>query len=145
MSFTGDVLKGLAQYLEDGGVGTYEPTGAYPVSADAPIFLGDMPGTPDRVIVLSAYVIDDDPSLPDSAVGVQARTRGAAGSPGSVDDLDDAVFDRLHGARGITAGTVRITQILRRSGTPLGRDGNRRFERSSNFYVTAARPSLHRT
>lgn len=144
MSFTGDVLKGLAAYLAAGGVGTYLESGAYPANTDTPIFLGDMPGTPDRLIVLTAYPVDDDPSLSDSTVGIQVRTRGAAGSAGSVDSLDDAVFDRLHGARGITAGDVRIVQVLRRSGAPMGIDGNRRHGRTSNFYVTTWRPSQHR-
>jgi hypothetical protein len=145
VSFTGDVLKGLAQYLEDGGVGTYLESGAYPSGTVDPIFLGDVPSSPDRIIVLTAYSVEDDPSLSDSTLGVQVRTRGAAGSPGSVDSLDDAVFDRLHAARGIDANGVRIVQLLRRSGAPIGRDGNRRFERTSNFYVTAHRPSEHRT
>lgn len=145
MSFTGDVLTGLAQYLADGGVGTYLPSGAYPPGSDAPIFIADMPGTPDRLIVLTAYPVDDSPSLSDSTVGVQVRTRGAASSAASVDDLDDAVFDRLHGARGITAGAVRIVQVHRRSGAPMGIDGNRRHGRTSNFYVTAHRTSPHRS
>lgn len=144
MSFTGDVLKGLAAYLAAGGVGTYQPSGAYPSGTADPIFLGDMPGTPDRLIVLTAYPVDDDPSLSDSTVGIQVRTRGAAGSAGSVDSLDDAVFERLHGARGITAGAVHIVQVHRRSGAPMGIDGNRRHGRTSNYYVTAWRPSQHR-
>lgn len=145
MSFTSDVLTGLAQYLEDRGVGTYQPSGGYPTDAVTPIFLGDQPGSPDRLIVLSAYPVDDDPSLSDSVLGVQVRTRGLPSNPRSVDDLDDLIFDALHGARDITAGSTQIVQVMRRSGAPLGKDGNRRFERSSNFYVTAHRPSQHRT
>lgn len=144
MSFTADILTGLAQYLEDGGVGTYLVTGAYPAGTDTPIFLGDMPAIPDRLIVLTAYPVDDDPALSDSVIAVQARTRGASGSAQSVDDLDDAVFARLHGARGIAAGDVHIVQVLRRSGAPMGVDGNRRHGRTSNYYVTAHRPSTHR-
>lgn len=160
MSYTADILTGLAAYLAagtygdgydaggyegTGAVGTFRLSGTYGDDDIVPIFLGDMPGSPDKLIVLTAYPVDDAPSLSDSTTGLQVRTRGSAGSPRSVDDLDDAVFDRLHGARGITAGAVRIVQVIRRSGAPMGVDGNRRHGRTNNFYVTAHRPSTHRT
>lgn len=146
MSWTGDLLTGLATYLAAGGVGTWSAAGAYPANTDGAIFLQDVPGSPDRLIVLSDYLVDDDPSLSDSVTGLQVRTRGLPSSPASVDDLEAAVFDRLHGAHGLTLSTgVRINSIVRRSGTRLGVDGNRRHERSSNYLVTAHRPSQHRT
>lgn len=145
MSWTGDLLTGLAAYLAAGSVGTWQPSGAYPTDADAPIFIGDMPATPHRLIVLTAYPVSDDPSLSDSTVGVQVRTRGAKGSQSSVDDLDDAVFDRLHGIHGLDLSTgLHIAQMHRQSGAPMGIDGNRRHGRVSNFYALVHRPSPHR-
>lgn len=159
MSFTSDVLTAVAEALAGPsgfvdtfgevyageGVGTWRPNGAYQPTDATPIFLGDVPGSPHRLIALTAYTVDDDPSLSDSTLGVQVRTRGNVGSPRDVDELDDAVFDALHGARGLSHGNTRVVQILRRSGAPIGRDGNRRFERSSNYYATAHRPTPHRT
>ena len=145
MSFTGNLLKGVATYLAAGGVGVYQPNGTYPAGTDSAIFLGDMPGSPDRLIVLTAYPVDDAPALSDSTVGLQVRTRGVPSSAGSVDTLDDAVFDRLHGVHGLTVGGVRIVQAHRRSGASMGIDGNRRHGRTSNYYLTVHRPSQHRS
>lgn len=146
MSWTGELLRGLADYLADGGVGVWQPSGAYPAATVGAIFLQDVPSSPHQLIVLTDYPVSDDPSLSDSTVGLQVRTRGLPGNPSSTDDLDDAVFDQLHGLHGVDLSTgLRVSQCFRRSGTRLGVDGNRRHERSSNYLVTAHRPSSHRT
>ena len=143
MSFTGDLLNGLAQVLADGGAGTYRPAGAYAASETAIVF-GAMPQTPDRAIVLATYTVTDDASLSDSVIGVQVRCRGGA-NPHDVDDVAGAVFDQLHGRTAYEAGTVHVVQSLHQSGAPLGRDENNRWERSENYYLTVHRPSAHRT
>ena len=143
MSFTGDLLDGLAQLLADGGAGTYRATGAYAAGETAIVF-GGMPQTPDRAIVLATYAVADDVSLSDSVVGLQVRSRGTS-DPHDVEAIAGMVFDLLHGRTAFQAGTVRIVQALRQSGTPLGQDDNRRWEHSDNYYLTVHRPSANRT
>lgn len=142
MSFTTDLLQGLAQYLATAGVGTYRSTGAY-LSSETAIVFDAMPPEPDRAIVLSDYPVSDDPSLSDSVLGIQIRTRGIA-DPLDVKAISDAVFNLLHGANGVNFGTVRVVEILRNSGIPMGRDENNRWERSDNYYATVNRPSTNR-
>lgn len=144
MSFTGDLLDGLAQLLATGGAGTYRADGTAYLPSETAIVLGGMPQTPDRVIVLSDYPVTDDPSLSDSVVGLQVRTRGGA-DPHDVKAVAGAVFDQLHGRTAFQAGVVRVVQALRQSGTPLGQDDNRRWEHSENYYLTVHRPSTYRT
>lgn len=145
MAFSDDLLAGVAAYLMAGGVGTWKPTGAY-LSTDAdPIFITAVPATPDRLIVLTPYTISDEVSLSDSVQGLQVRVRGTK-DPRVAQDIDDRIFDRLHGAYGVNlAGGLRLVMCERRSGTPLGSDGNGRHERTSNFALTVFRPSTHRT
>lgn len=143
MSFTGDLLDGVAALLAGAGAGTYRPAGAYQPGETAIVFAA-MPQTPDRAIVLSTYDVADDASLSDSVIGLQVRCRGGA-DPHDVEAIAGAVFDQLHGRTAYQAGTVRVVQSLRQSGTPLGRDDNNRWEHSSNYYLTVHRPSPHRT
>jgi hypothetical protein len=142
MSFTTDLLQGLAQYLAAAGIGTYRPTGAY-LPSETAIAFDAMPPDPDRAIVLSDYPVSDDPSLSDSVVGIQIRTRGLS-DPLDVKSISDAVFALLHGANWVNFGTVRVVEILRNSGIPMGRDENLRWERSDNYYATVNRPSTNR-
>lgn len=145
MGFSDQLLSGVAQYLVIGGVGTWRPDGAYlPADVD-PIIRTSVPGTPDRVIVLTPYTVSDDVSLSDSVQGLQVRLRGTK-DPRTVESMEDAVFDRLHGAHGVTLpGGLRLVMAERKSGTPLGTDGNGRHQRTSNFHLTVHRPSAHRT
>lgn len=143
MSFTTDLLAGVAQYLEDGAVGTWKATGTYVLADPNPIVIAAVPASPDRVITLTAYSVDDDEQLADSTQGLQVRCRGTS-DPRTASDLDDAVFDRLHAAGPLTLGGVPVVGIRRVSSAPLGPDGNGRHEISSNYYITVARPSQHR-
>lgn len=143
MSFSEDLLNGLAAFLAAAGAGTYRSGGAY-AAGETGIFFAAMPQTPDRAIVLSDYPVTDDPSLSDSVVGVQVRCRGGADWH-DVKAIADAVFDVLHGKTAFDAGTVRVVQALRRSGAPLGRDDSNRWEHSDNYYLTVHRPSANRT
>ena len=109
-----------------------------------------VPATPDRVITLTDYVVADDPTLSDSIIGVQVRTRWGGQDPRPVKDLDGSIFDALHGLEGVTlTGGVHIVSMFRRSGTSMGQDTNNRWGRSSNYYATVpqafAKPSLIRS
>lgn len=144
MSFTGDLLDGIAQVLADGGAGTYRSNGSAYLPSETAIVFAAMPQTPDRVIALATYTVTDDASLSDSVVGLQVRCRGGA-NPHDVEAVAGSVFDLLHGRTAYQAGTVRIVQSLHQSGAPLGRDDSNRWERSENYYLTVHRPSAHRT
>jgi hypothetical protein len=139
-----DLLAGLAQRLAAAGVGTWSPTGSY-TAEQTGIVIGTVPGSPDRIITLTGYGVDDSPSLSDSVMGVQVITRTGGSDPRPTDDLADQVFDQLHGLTGVHLPSgIRLVQCLRQSHTPLGQDGNRRWSRSDNYYLSAHRPSPHR-
>ncbi|MFK0289941.1 minor capsid protein [Streptomyces sp. NPDC090442] len=137
MSYTADLLDGLARLLDAAGVGSYRPDGVYQ-PGDTAITVATMPPAPDRVICLSAYSVTDSPVLTDTLTGVQLRTRASA-DPREVDALDDAVFDVLHGSGPHTWGTARVQLLYRVSAAPIGADSAGRMERSSNYYARAHR------
>ncbi len=146
MPWTDDLLSGLAAYLAEGGFATWRPAAPYIPADITPIFITAVPASPDRIITLSPYQVGDDFSMAHDVQGVNVRLRGVRNDTRSVNDLSDSVFDRLHGAYGITLpGGLRLSMCERRSGTPLGVDGNGRHERSENYYLTVHRPSQHRT
>lgn len=167
MGWTTDLLTGVAQLIADASAdagfypGVLSVPGVVtpgPGTADAPLLqasaayapgvvalvFNGVPQSPDRVIALAAYTVADDPALNDVLHGVQVRTRGTR-DPRDVDGLDDAVFDVLHGASYLTLSTgVYVVQMYRQSGALLGADNNGRWQRSSNYYVQAVRPSPNR-
>jgi hypothetical protein len=144
--FQTDLLTGLAVYLAAGGIGaTWNTSGAY-TALQTGIVLRTVPQAPDRCITLSTYGVDDDPALSDSTLGIQVRCRWNGPDPRPVDDLDDAVFNLLHGKTGLTLSTgIVIVQLLRQSAGSLGQDANGRWSTTSNYYATAWRPSTNRT
>lgn len=150
MGSTSDLLVGLAQLLEDGGVGAWQQDGTYPADALTIIKISDLGGdapagtTQQNIVSLTPYPVSDDPTLSESVQGVQVRLRGSR-DPRSVDDLDDLVFDLLQGLGPVTLNGVRVELAVRRGGTPLGPDANGRHQRSSNYHLTVFRPSRHRT
>jgi hypothetical protein len=144
--FQVNLLTGLAVHLAAGGLGaTWNTSGLYS-ALQTGIVLGNVPQTPDRVITLTTYGVSDSPNLSDSILGVQVRTRWGGSDTRPVDDLDDAIFNLLHGrtALALTTG-VTVVLCLRQSTTTLGQDANGRWMRSSNYYLTVHRPSTHRT
>lgn len=141
MSYTGDLLDGLAQYLAAAGVGVYRADGVF-AATDTAIVVGVMPSAPDRVVCLTAYPVTDDAALTDTTTGVQVRTRTGP-DPRTTDALDDAAFDVLQGASLLAFGAAQVRLITRVSGAPMGADAAGRIERSSNYYVRANRPALH--
>ncbi|AJC60140.1 MULTISPECIES: minor capsid protein [Streptomyces] len=141
MSYTADLLDGLARLLDSAGVGTYRPDGLYG-PGDTAITVATMPPAPDRVICLSAYPVTDSPALTDTTTGIQIRTR-AGPDPREVDVLDDAVLDVLHGSGPHTWGAARVQLLYRVSAAPIGADSAGRMERSSNYYARAHRAARH--
>jgi hypothetical protein len=145
--FESNLLTGLAVYLAAGGIeATYNTSGVY-TTLQTGIVLGNIPQAPDRVITLTVYDADDDPALSDSTVNLQVRCRGEGQDKRKVDDLDSAVFNLLQNKLDVTLSTgVKVGEIHRTSGpASLGQDGNSRWSLSSNYAVSAHRPSANRT
>ena len=139
------LLTGIAHLLADASLGTWRDTGIY-TAAETGIVMDTVPASPDRVITLTDYVVSDDPTLSDSVIGVQVRTRWGGADPRPVKDLDGGIFDVLHGLEGVDlVGGVHVVSMFRRSGTSMGQDANSRWGRSSNYYATVHRPSTNRS
>lgn len=144
MGFQNDLAVGFAQLLADVSVGTWKSSGVY-APTETGIVLRALPQAPDRVIVLSAYGVDDDLTMGDDVTGLQVTTRWGGGDPRMTDDLADLVFNQLHAMPRTTLSTgIVVEQCFRRSVVSIGQDGNSRWRTTQNFYVTAHRPSLHR-
>lgn len=144
--WTSNLLGGIAQLLADAGVGVWHPDGSPYDVGDTVIVVGAVPpAPPERVICLAPYPVSDHASQADVTVGVQIRTR-AGRDPRDVLDLDDLVFEQLHGLEQTELGGVRVVQIYRRSSAALGqaRDGRDLWERTNNYYVDAMHPTVHR-
>lgn len=141
--YTSALLAGIAERLAASTGWAWSPTGAYLNGSAVPIFIGQVPSTPDLVVVLTAYGIDDDPALTDSTTGVQVRTRGNR-DPRSADDLADTAFDVLHGLHDVVLGGVPVALLARASWTALGADSTSRYERSDNYRAITTRPSTNR-
>lgn len=145
MGFETDLLTGLAQFIAGAAIGTWRANGAYTANETA-IVIDTIPATPDRVITLSDYPVSDDPTLSDSVIGVQVRTRWGGQDPRPTKDLDSSIFALLHGMPAINlVGGVHVVSCFRRSGASLGEDANSRWMRSSNYYLTVHRPSTNRS
>lgn len=146
MGWTTNLLTGLAEYLAAGDAGTWDPDDVFdPAATVPPISLRALPDAPDRAIAMATYPVadGDDAGLADVLTAVQIRTRGTT-DPTTVDDVADAVFDRIHGAEHLVLGGVHVTLIWRQSGAIVGPDESGRFERTDNYYLHAARANAHR-
>lgn len=145
MSFTSDLFAGLASLLDAAGIGDYLPTDT---ASDSGVLIVDkvLPASPDSAIALAQYPVSDDPSLSDSVIGVQVRTRIAGIDARPADDAADAIFDLLHGMTDVTLpGGVKVVNSERRSGTAAVKDDLLRWSRIDNYYLTVWRPSPNRT
>lgn len=145
--FESNLLTGLAVYLAADGIeATYNTNGVY-TTMQTGIVLGNIPQTPDRIITLTVYDSDDDPTMSDSTLRVQVRCRAQGADKRLVDDLDSAIFNLIGAKWAWTLSTgVYVVQCQRSSGpAPLGQDGNNRWSVSSNYAVTVHRPSANRT
>jgi hypothetical protein len=143
MSFTGDLLNGVGEYLQSCGVGAWRPTGAAYTAGEVPIVRTGLPASPDLAVAIAAYDVMDDRFLNDSTVAVQVVCRGTR-DVRDVETLTDGVFDALQGLTSTVLHGVHVVQAYRASQALLGQDGNSRWQSSSNFYFDVARPTRHR-
>lgn len=100
-----------------------------------PIRLKDLDSESDRGFALVLGGIGDDDWIATSTYTLQIRTRGAATPFDDVDDLAEQAKDVLHGRCMVQLAGVTIGNIRRMSWVSLGRDDNRRWERSDNYLL----------
>ncbi|MFJ4847537.1 minor capsid protein [Streptomyces sp. NPDC088733] len=141
MGYTSDLVAGLAQLLDDAGIGAYRPNGPPFTVGDTAIVLGNMPAAPDRVICLNPYPVEDT-GMPETITAVQFRIRCGA-DPTDVLDLADAVFDALDNRSRFTLGTVPVDLAWRFSQLPWGADTVGREELTANYYLRTIRSQTH--
>jgi hypothetical protein len=150
MSWTSDLLIGLAERLAAQGVGAWNPAGVY-AAGQAGIYIAVMPpgneadSGRDRAIVLTDYDPNGGNSSGDVAPRVQVRCRGLRNDPFSAIDLAAAVRDAIDGLAHVTFGSVEVSGVNHISGVPMGIDGNHRHERSDNYDIQARRVTALRT
>ena len=107
----------------------------------ATVAVGAVAPAADGGIALTLSGVGDDARQSMRRLMCQIRTRGATQDQREPVALADAVFDVLHGARELpTAGESVIAHIYRVSWVSLGRDENRRWERSDNYYLDLTAP-----
>lgn len=142
--WTTQLLVGLAVKLHTAGVGRWIPpgTGTY-LATDRAIVIQKIPTAPDRLITLSAYLVDAVPGMQDITVAVQARLRGTT-DPDVCQDMGDALFEALDSSGRQTWGDIPIVDVVRQSYVPLGFDTSNRWEAAHNYYVEAMRKTLYR-
>lgn len=138
-TFTEDFAIGLAVDIDAGGIVTY------PADSSPSLYVAGEPQADGALVVMTPYPIDDDPSLSNSTIGVQFRTRSADGNPAGAMRLADQLFDRYHGIEWLELSTgIRIVYGQRISSIPLDKDANGRWEQSDNYQFRVHRPSTHR-
>ncbi|MGI5178672.1 minor capsid protein [Dactylosporangium sp. CA-152071] len=142
--WTTNLITGTAELLAAAGVGEWRPNGPSYTANEVGILMRDVPPQPDRVITLAPSIVASPIGLADFIQGVQIRCRGTT-DPRVCEDLSDQVFDLLDSASRLTLGGVSVVQVYRQSHTPLGKDGNGRWESSSNYYFEAMRPTVNRS
>lgn len=148
MGALSDLTAGVAAYLAANVEPTqnldWQPTSAYTADKTG-IYVATVPSTPNRIVTLTPYPMGDDPTLSESDVGLQVRSRSAAADPRDVFDLDDAIADVLLGVYPLTLATgVQISTLVRTSAVSLGQDDNQRWNWASSYSLHVHRPSLHR-
>lgn len=142
------LIAGLAAHIAANTSATWRTSGAY-TAGEIGIYDRAIPQTPDTILTLALYVVTAEASATaDVAAGVQVRIRGTE-DPRICRDLGAEVFDLLDSSGrqfwGSGAQQVSIVDVFRQSQTSLGQDGNGRWEASHNYYVSAMRPTVHRT
>jgi len=143
--FHTNLLTGLATALAAGGLGaTYNTSGGY-TALQTGIVLGRIPQSPNRIIALTSYDVDEHPALSDSITGVQVRCRWEGQDPRPVEDLQDLIFNLLQGKENFLLGTVFVVLCLHQSAATLGQDENERWSNVANYYLHCHRPSAHRS
>lgn len=141
MSWSTDLLTGIAAYLASKGRADWRPDGSVYLPTETALCLTRLPADPDRAVALSLYTIDAD-GTGNVLVGLQVRSRAGV-DPDGVLSLADGIRYELDGLNALDLGGVVVNHIFHRAGEDIGADQgedvNRRCQRVDNFYVQAKR------
>lgn len=143
--FLRDFLHGWAQLLADAEIGLTwpPPDGVYTVG-DVGIGMLTFPTLLDKAIALTPIPLTDDATLTQSLINLQVKSRAVDRFECMA--LDDAVANQIVGLFPVKLSTgIHIVSMDDRTSTPLGQDDKDRFLWSSNFPMTAHRPSGYRS
>lgn len=136
MSHANDLTDGLARLIASTGLALYRDTGIY-TAAETGITVMVLPDTPDRLLCLSHYVVEDTDT--DTGIdAVQIRMR-AGRDPREVNDWGDSLRDLLHHRRHFDLGPVRCSLAWRQSQAQMGQDAKGRAELAANYYFRTVR------
>lgn len=131
---TRDLFTGLAETIDGSGIGTYRPTGVY-LPGETAIVHRSSPQSPDRVIMMMCVPMTDATMIPMGRWMVQFYFRGVPNDTFDVEDLGDAVFDLMHGAKDMMMGSVHIIQCLRQGSVGNGQDTSKRWTRIDRYMI----------
>lgn len=150
-SFELDVLNGFANLIAANPEAEVElwvpvgidgePNGIPQPEGSVGIYVDRYPEGIDSV-TLADYVVEDDPSLSDSIIGVQVTIK--ARELDKVKGIASDIFALVHGRWGGMLGLVTLVSARRASGTSGGQDSSERQGRIENYYLRVHRPSPHR-
>lgn len=139
------LLTAVAELLDTAGVGVWSPAAATYGPDDVVIFRGTERTVDNPQIILNWVDTEQHPEITQGTGILQVAIKGAAGQPGSVDDIGYAVFAALHGLTDEPAGPAVIVQCLRRNSVPMGQDDKLRKERADQYDVDVEwPPTSHR-
>jgi hypothetical protein len=136
-----DLLIGLAQHLDNLGVGTYRDDGTAYLASETAIVFGELPPSPDRCITLNLYSAGDAATENLSSPRINVKLRGSPNNTLDVSDLGTAVFEALQGLTHQDYGSAHLAQIGRVSSMPFEIDANRRHVRSDSYRTDTNTPS----
>lgn len=148
-SFLLDFVDGWAQELVAAPFAAafslaWQLTGQYD-AGDWGIWTPTMPTDPDKAVVLTPSVIGNDPTRPQTQMGLQIRVRGARNNKSSVLALDGAICDWLLGLYPVTLpNDIRVSTLIQTSSGSMGTDDSNRLTWSSRYSANTHRPSPHR-
>lgn len=130
------LLDAVGQWLHREGIAN--APGQHGRAGIPDMFLGAMPDTPDDAVTVNTYdwsIARDDTGNPD--VWVQFRFRAAGNDPRLVGDYADLLAAHLldHTHIDLAPG-VQVRHAVRTVRTPVGMDGNRRYERSDSYRLS---------
>lgn len=135
------LVRGIAQALDDAGIGVWSTTVPY-TAGQVGIYDGPIPEDLPDGIGLDTYPVADAVDST-SRIGLQVRLRSS--NKATLRDRAEAVFEALHASWGSVYGTIRVGQLLRRSAADLGRHPETgAWERTDNYYADINRPTANR-
>lgn len=128
-------LLGLAQYLDDSGVGVWLTTGSYSVNQRG-IVVGELPPSPPQAIGLIPYALGDEHGERGGDRAIQITLR--APTMVACLDLQQEVFDALD-QKTLRLGGVNVPLIWRQIPGVMAPDESKREIVQDSYYLRIVR------